>query len=238
MIDESPNVGAKALFLRSTSTNPFANLALERLLMDEVLPGEQLLFLWQNHRTVVVGRNQNPWKECRIAELEKDGGFLARRLSGGGAVYHDSGNLNFTFISPKASYSVERNLRVICDAVKSFGLDAAVSGRNDVEVEGMKFSGNAFFETDKASCHHGTLMIDVDVEELSRYLQPDPRKLSSRSIDSVKARVVNLQDLNSLVTVVSLGDALVEAFAREYGAPACEMSSDRLPQPSSLSRET
>lgn len=226
------------LLYRSTTFDPFANLAMERLLMDALAPDEQLLLLWQNAHTVVIGRNQNPWKEARIAELEENGGTLARRLSGGGAVYHDIDNLNFSFISPKDSYSVEKNCRIVCEAVRSFGLNAVLTGRNDIEIEGAKFSGNAFFQSGDVCCHHGTLMIDVNLAELGRYLQPDPRKLSVRSISSVKSRVVNLRTLDERISVSSLSNALVEAYSKAYEKPAEAIPSKRLPAASDIASET
>ncbi|MEG1517665.1 MAG: lipoate--protein ligase [Raoultibacter sp.] len=208
--------------------NPYENIALEEALLTSLERDEVIMYLWQNRKTVVCGRNQNPWKECRIATLEAEGGHLARRLSGGGAVFHDLGNLNFTFLARDPHFNVARHLQVIRCAVASLGLDAIVSGRNDITIDGAKFSGNAFFHTGDAHYHHGTLMVAVDTAYLGRYLSPDARKLEAKGIDSVKSRVVNLGDLCSDITVERLSAALVAAFSQEYGMEALPLSPDRL----------
>lgn len=219
---------AKPYFLISETTDPFENIASEETLMHAVQPGEYLLFLWQNANTIVIGRNQSAWKECRVAEFEEDGGTIARRLSGGGAVFHDIGNLNFTFIAADSEYDLAMNMRVICEAVRSFGLEAELSGRNDATIDAAKFSGNAFYRTNGQRCHHGTLMIDVDTAKLARYLQPDAKKLAAKGVDSVRSRVVNLSELCSRITVETLSIALIEALSDACGTPALPFPPDRI----------
>ena len=196
---------------------------------SHVREGECILFLWQNRRTVVIGKNQNCWKECHVSALEEDGGFLARRLSGGGAVFHDLGNLNFTFIARRADYNVDRQLQVIIAALESLGLHSEKTGRNDVTVDGRKFSGNAFFQSGDYCCHHGTLLVDVDRELMSRYLNVSREKLASKSVSSVKSRVVNLRELLPGLTLEQLKMALVDAFSQVYGMRPRHMEEGELP---------
>ena len=209
----------KIKLYESNSFDPYLNLATEQYLMETVEEDACILFLWQNQNTVVIGKNQNAWKECRTALLQEEGGFLARRLSGGGAVFHDLGNLNFTFLLPQAEYDLDRQFSAIAEAVTLLGLQAERSGRNDVLIGGRKFSGNAFFKHDGKAYHHGTLLIDVDMDKLSRYLNPSKAKLQAKGVDSVRSRVVNLKELNPDITVAAMKDAMAKAFAKVYGKP-------------------
>lgn len=203
---------------RGVSHDPHYNLAVEQHLLETVKEGQCILYLWQNQNTVVIGRNQNPWKECRTTLLSQEGGHLARRLSGGGAVFHDLGNLNFTFLVPQEDYDLDRQLSVIQEAVRSLGIPAEKSGRNDILSEGRKFSGNAFFKHNGKAYHHGTLLVDVDMGKLSRYLNPSKAKLKSKGVDSVRSRVVNLKEINPNLTIDQLCEALTRSFAGVYGA--------------------
>ncbi len=202
---------------RSAGFDPHRNLAVEQHLLETVEEGCCILYLWQNRNTVVIGRNQNPWKECRTTELQKDGGHLARRLSGGGAVFHDLGNLNFTFLVHSADYDLDRQLSVVQEACRALGVETERSGRNDVLAGGRKFSGNAFFHNRGRSYHHGTLLVDADMDALGRYLRPSAAKLRAKGVDSVRARVVNLRTLQPSVTVDALRIQLEAAFAKVYG---------------------
>ena len=149
------------------SFDPHYNLAVEQYLLETVAEDQCILYLWQNENTVVIGRNQNPWKECKTTLLSQEGGHLARRLSGGGAVFHDLGNLNFTFLLPQADYDLDKQLDVIQTAVSSLGISTERSGRNDVLAEGRKFSGNAFYKNGNQAYHHGTLLVNADMDKLS-----------------------------------------------------------------------
>lgn len=216
-----------SLFI-TESTDPYRNLAFEKYLTFHTQPGECILYLWQNRQTVVIGRNQNCWKECNVSLLEKEGGHLARRLSGGGAVFHDLGNLNFTFCVRREEYDVQRQLDVILAAVRALGIEAEKSGRNDVLADGRKFSGNAFFRSGDYCYHHGTLMISTDPEQMQRYLRVSSAKLRRNGVDSVRSRVVNLKDLNPAITVRSMEEALREASEAIYSCPAEDLPAQRL----------
>ncbi len=227
----------RTIAVTTKSTDPYRNLAVEEWLTFHTAEDEIILYLWQNDRTVVVGKNQNAWEECDLPALRADGGHPARRLSGGGAVYHDLGNLNFTFSAREGSYDAARQTRVLAAALSSLGIEAAVSGRNDLTANGAKCSGNAFFRSGTFRFHHGTLLVDTNLADMSRYLTPDRKKLSSRGISSVKSRVVNLAGLSPAVTCESLGRALIASFGREYGIAPEVMSADEPGGPIDLPEE-
>ena len=207
----------RLLTYESGSYDPFLNLAIEQHLLDTVEGGCCLLYLWQNQNTVVIGKNQNPWRECRVSLLEREGGHLARRLSGGGAVFHDLGNLNFTFLVPTADYDLAKQQRVLLEACRAFGIPAELSGRNDLTADGRKFSGNAFYRNGPRSYHHGTLLVDVNGAKLTRYLTPAKAKLEAKGVPSVRSRVVNLRELCPAITIQDLKKALADTFESVYG---------------------
>ena len=203
----------------SEGFDPHRNLAIEQHLLETVLGGCCLLYLWRNERTVVIGKNQNAWAECRTTLLSDEGGRLARRLSGGGAVYHDLGNLNFTFLLCEEDYDLTRQLSVIRRACSLCGIETEISGRNDLLASGRKFSGNAFCHHEGRAYHHGTLLIDVDADAMGRYLSPSKAKLEAKGVESVRSRVVNLRELNPALTVDMLKAAMKQAFSEVYGLP-------------------
>lgn len=197
--------------------DPYYNLALEEYLLSRVPENGCILYLWQNAHTVVIGRNQNPWAECRTSLLQEENGTLSRRLSGGGAVYHDLGNLNFTFLCREENYDLQKQLSVIQKAVSYAGIDAYFSGRNDLLADGRKFSGNAFYHKKGAAYHHGTLLIHSDMDRLQRYLSPPKAKLETKGIASVRSRVVNLAELSPTLTIDRMKAYMIQALEEIYG---------------------
>ncbi|MBO4887817.1 MAG: lipoate--protein ligase [Firmicutes bacterium] len=198
------------------SVCPYHNLAREEAFLQGLLPGQMILYLWQNKDTVVIGKNQNCFKECRVSLLEEEGGHLARRLSGGGAVFHDLGNLNYTFLAMKEDFDIARQTGIILEAVRSFGIPAGATGRNDIEVNGRKFSGNAYYRTKGACYQHGTLLVSVDETKIDRYLNVDREKLHSKGVDSVRSRVIGLSELSDEISVESLKERIAETFRKAF----------------------
>lgn len=209
----------------STSFDPFYNLALEEYLFDTYESGV-VLYLWRNERTIVIGRNQNAYRECRIAEFESSGGKVARRTTGGGAVYQDKGNLCYTFIAADGLYDEDKQLGVILKALRSYGIFGEKSGRNDLTVSGRKFSGNAFRHSGGKHIHHGTLLLNADMGALSRYLTVSAEKIEAKGVKSVAARVVNLAELAPALTAEDIYGAVIREFREQYGDFAEEYSED------------
>lgn len=214
---EVKNVIQRTYICESSGFDPYRNIATEKYLLEHVQPGQCILYLWQNAHTVVIGRNQNAWLECRTALLEQENGHLARRLSGGGAVYHDLGNLNFTFLVCDEDYDVDKQLSVIQTACDQLGIPTEKSGRNDLLANGQKFSGNAFYHSRGQAYHHGTLLVNANMDKLSRYLTPPKAKLEAKGVRSVRSRVTNLIDLCPGLTIDILKTKLIEAFGSVYG---------------------
>lgn len=221
--------------IKTDCTDPYVNLAAEEHLTMNAEDGVMTLFLWQNAHTVVIGKNQNPWRECNVEAIKRDGIYLARRMSGGGAVYHDLGNLNFTFIAKDGLFDVARQTDVILLACRLLGIDAVRTGRNDLTVTGRKFSGHAYFSSHGFNYHHGTIMMDVKGDDLSKYLNVSAAKLKSKGVESVRSRVTNLvehisgelEGADTRELILAMQDAMIRAASREYG---CEAQQEALPQ--------
>ncbi len=218
----------KLSYLETDCLHPHHNLALEEYLLQSVEDDEVILYLWQNEHTVVIGRNQHSRAECRVERLAQDGGHLARRLSGGGAVFHDLGNLNFTFLAKERAYHLDRQMEVILCAVRSLGIRAERSGRNDITLDGRKFSGNAFYRSGGRCYHHGTLLLHADLGRLLHYLTVSKEKLQSHGVRSVRSRVMNLCEVRPQLGVLEMKTALKAAATAVYGLPLQDLPQSRI----------
>ena len=204
---------------RATSDDPWQNLAIEELLLDRLGDGEWALLLWSGRDSVVLGKHQNPWRECHLPRLAAEGVCLARRLSGGGTVYHDAGNLNVSFLLPREGYDREAIQRLVLRAMRGLGVPAELGERHILIAGGRKFSGNAFCFRRRAVLHHGTLLIRSDLARLQRYLVRTEPLVETRAIASVPSPVVNLTDFVPELSLDQVADAVrLEAEVHFGGA--------------------
>ncbi len=204
----------KYKYFISTGTDPYINLAIERCLFEFADENTAILYLWQNDNTIVIGRNQDVYSECRADEFKACGGQIARRMSGGGAVYHDLGNLNFSIITVKASDSEQAYLDVILCMAEKLGIKAEFSGRNDIVYNGRKFSGSAVYDDGEKVCCHGTVLVCSDIEKMT-YLTPKREKLKRHGVESVRSRVMNLCVTDPKITVETVKKGFIEAAGAE-----------------------
>ena len=183
-------------FLTLGSTDPHFNMAFDQVCLEEPLLDEPVFWLWQNRPSVIIGLNQNPFAEVNLPWLRQRGIVLARRVTGGGAVYHDLQNLNYTITgrSRDLARDYPDYLDIVVRALRALGVPAEINGRNDIMVGGRKCSGFAKRVYKDRLMVHGTLMFDVDLEEMSHALAAPSGKLSAAGIESVRSRVANLRD--------------------------------------------
>ena len=199
-------------FLTNPSTDPWFNMSFDEYCLERYASDDSFFYLWRNRPSVIIGLNQNAFSEVNLAFLEERGIALARRVTGGGAVYHDLQNLNYTLVGRDVTP------RPVVEALRSLGVPAELSGRNDIFVEGRKVSGYARRVWRGRQIVHGTLMYDVDLDTLARALDVPGSKLSSKGIASVKSRVANLKDyLPQFPSLDALQAALQELLAAGDG---------------------
>ena len=212
-------------YIESNSTDPYFNLALEEYVFDKLPKDESYFMLWQNANTIVIGKYQNAMQEINQKVVDERGIKVARRLSGGGAVYHDMGNLNFTFIvDQKDVEGLNFIIFVvpIVETLKGFGVQAEFTGRNDIVIDGRKISGNSQYVRKNRVMHHGCIMLDSDLEKVADALKVREAKFKSKSVKSVRSRVttindnapvkISMEEFKSALKEHILGDESVEPY--------------------------
>lgn len=200
-------------------TDPRINLAIEEYALTNLDVEEGLLLFYINQPSIIIGRNQNTIEEINTDYVEENDIIVVRRLSGGGAVYHDLGNLNFSFLTKDEGdnfQNFKKFTQPVVDALNHMGVKAELSGRNDILAEGKKFSGNAMFSTNGRMFSHGTLMFNANIEEVVRALRPKKEKMESKGIKSVRSRVTNIIDLLDDQTV-TIEDFRLEILQAIFG---------------------
>ena len=201
----------------SESNDPYLNFAREEVILkDKSFKDEDIIMLYKDVPSVIIGRNQNIYEEVNLEYTKKNNILVARRVSGGGAVYHDSGNINFSFSTSRKAGSYETFLEPIISFLRSLGINANFKGKNDLEAEGYKISGNAQYIFGDRMFHHGTLLFDVELSVLAKSLNPNKLKMQSKGIKSARQRVINIVDLlENKITTEEFISKLVSYFIKQ-----------------------
>jgi lipoate-protein ligase A len=208
--------------------DPRVNLALEEYVLRNKLAGEQLLLFYVNAPSIIIGRNQNTIEEINPPFIESRGIHVVRRISGGGAVYHDLGNLNFSFISPYAPGYFNNYAAFtgpVIDVLRDLGVPAALGGRNDILADGRKISGNAQFARPDRMFSHGTLLFDTNLDDVTAALNVKPGKIESKGVKSVRSRVANISEfLREPITVAELQERILDRIFPGGDRPTLELT--------------
>ena len=214
-------------YLNLTTTDPAFNLAVEEYVFDYLPKDRMYVMLWQNDNAIIIGKNQNTLAEINESYVKEQGIRVVRRLSGGGAVYHDMGNLNFTVIADAQGENLDfgRFCALVVKALQRVGVKAEINGRNDMTIDGKKFSGNAQYVRNGRIMHHGTILFDSNMSVLSGALQVDPSKIQAKGIKSVRSRVTNVRPyLPKDLTLSQFRAFLLESILEEFPGEKYELS--------------
>lgn len=200
------------LYIKNSSTNPYFNLAAEEYILKEKT--DECFMLWRNEPCIVIGKNQNTLSEINVDYVKENDIIVVRRLSGGGAVFHDLGNINFTFIvndKEDSFTNFKKFTEPIIGVLKSLGVNAEFSGRNDLTIDGRKFSGNAQYNYKNRVLHHGTLLFSSNMADLSKALKVKPIKFEGKGVKSVVSRVTNISEhLKSPLSVIEFMNLIMK----------------------------
>ena len=237
----------KIKIITSKSNDINMNIAYENKMIDKDAVDCPILYLWRNDRNIVIGKYQNPWKECQINKLKADNVSLARRKSGGGAVYQDLGNVIYSFLLPNIKQIKDFrqiNKEILLNTFEKLNINAEFSGRNDILIDNKKFSGNAFriipnlgdednsnngkFKRGK-NLHHGTMLYNCNLDMLSEYLNVNKLKLQSKGVDSVKSRVINIIDKYPNIDIQDIYNQLKKSFIEYYDCDNLDVEHIELP---------
>lgn len=207
-------------YIVNKSNNPAYNIALEAYAFRELLSEDEIFILWINEPAIIIGKHQNTIQEINKEYIDAHGIHVARRLSGGGAVYHDLNNLNYTIISNKSeegAFDFKTFSQPVIETLADLGVKAEFTGRNDLEINGKKFCGNAQAYYKGRMMHHGCLLFDVDMTVLGNALKVSKDKIESKGIKSVRARVTNiLGELPEKITVNEFSDKILAKMKETY----------------------
>ena len=207
----------------------YMNLALEDLLLNSKGTGRSWLFFYRSQPSIVIGKHQNPWRECNMPAMQAAGISLARRISGGGAVYHGPGNLNYCLIMDRDAYDKDQIMAALAEAISTLGIAAAVGPRDILVAGERKFSGTAFCYRRQQVLHHGTLLLDADLGCISPLLRPTLEIEESRAIASHPFPVINLRDCRQELTEEDLVNALADALLQVCTEKACSLETPVFP---------
>ena len=201
---------------RFPGTNPHENLAREEAVFDSFPEADTVLLMYVNDRSIIIGKHQNPWREIDIHRAERLGIPILRRLSGGGAVYHDTGNFVFSFMRRRDELDRKHNLGIVAEALKKMRIECALSGTYDLYASGRKISGNASCFRKNRGIHHGTLLIDTDLESMHGVLKREEPTIDTHAVASRPAQTINIRDIDSGFGIERFSQAIIEIAAESF----------------------